>query len=256
MGVSSGGKLKRLMDAWTPGTVATSVWLGRMGITPQHVQGYVANGWLEPVASGVFKRPRETLSWQGALHSLQTQRDLHVHLGAVTALGSDGSIQYTRLGRETVFLVSKTGVALPAWFKAHDWGVDLRHVQTTFLPPDLGIRDVVMDGFALQSSTPERAILETLHLTPKAVDLVEAYELLEGLRTLRPSQMQSLLEACVSIKVKRVFLFMAAKASLPVLSHLRTDRLDLGTGARALAKGGVYVAEHRLVLPRELVHHG
>ena len=52
--------------------------------------------------------------------------------------------------------------------------------------------------------------------------------------------------------MKRLFLFMAEKAGLPVLSRLRTEDLDLGSGDRALVKGGVYVSRHRLVLPPEL----
>lgn len=255
MDISRGEKLKGLLDAWQPGTVATTAWLKRLGVSPQHAHGYVSGRWLEPVANGVFKRPSETLTWQGALHSLQAQLDLQVHVGALTALAADGSAHYMRLGRETVFLFSQTGVVLPAWFKAYDWPVDLRHVQTQFLPPGLGVKDATIGGFSLRASTPERAILECLHLAPQAVDLVEAYQVLEGLRTLRPALMQSLLNACASIKVKRLFLFMAEKAALPVLSHLRTEGLDLGSGDRALVKGGVYVARHRLVLPRELAGH-
>ncbi len=232
--------------------VATSDWLRGLGVSPQHVHGYVSGGWLEPVATGVFKRPSETLTWQGALHSLQVQSHLAVHVGALTALSVEGNAHYMRLGRETVFLFSGTGVGLPSWFKARDWPVDLRHTQTGLLPAGLGVRDVMMGGFSLKASAPERAILEALHLAPQAVDLMEAYQVLEGLRTLRPALMQSLLDACASIKVKRLFLFMAEKADLPVLSRLRTDDLDLGSGARALVKGGVYVPRHRLVLPAEL----
>lgn len=255
MAISRGEKLRALLDAWVPGTVATSAWLKSMGVSPQHAQQYVSSHWLEPVATGVFRRPSETPTWEGALYSLQTQLDLQVHVGALSALASEGSAHYMRLGRETVFLFSKTGGVLPGWFKTHDWGVDLRHTQTQFLPPHLGVRNTEMGGFRLKASTAERAILECLHLAPKTVDLMETFEVLEGLRTLRPALMQSLLEACASIKVKRLFLFMADKASLPVLSHLTTDALDLGIGDRAIVKGGVYIAKHRLIVPKELAVH-
>jgi hypothetical protein len=76
-------------------------------------------------------------------------------------------------------------------------------------------------GFSLVASAPERAILECLLLAPERMDLVETYGLLENLRTLRPQLMQSLLEACSSVKVKRLFMFMAERAGLPVpvVSH-------------------------------------
>jgi hypothetical protein len=42
--------------------------------------------------------------------------------------------------------------------------------------------------------------------------MVECYQILEGLANLRPKILQELLESCNSIKVKRLFLFMASKA--------------------------------------------
>ena len=57
-------------------------------------------------------------------------------------------------------------------------------------------------------------MLEALHLAPRAIDLVELLEVVDGLRTLRPVVMQTLLETCNSMKVKRLFLLMAQKVSL------------------------------------------
>ncbi len=103
---------------------------------------------------------------------------------------------------------------LPAWFTNHDLRDTVVPVQTKLLPPDLGLTIVPIEGFALNSSTPERAILELLYLAPQRFDLVEAFQILEGLRTLRPKLMQSLLEDCNSIKVARLFLYMAERAQL------------------------------------------
>lgn len=38
------------------------------------------------------------------------------------------------------------------------------------------------------------------------------FELMEGLNNLRPNQVQDLLEKCESVKVKRLFLYLAEKA--------------------------------------------
>lgn len=65
--------------------------------------------------------------------------------------------------------------------------------------------------------------------------------------------MQSILENCNSIKVKRLFLFMADKAGLPVMKHLDLARIDLGTGNRAIVREGAYNATYQLVLPKALV---
>ena len=118
------------------------------------------------------------------------------------------------------------------------------------------MRERSVGGFALMTSMPERAILEALHLAPKDVDLVEAFHVLEGLQTLRPKLMQSLLAACASIKVKRLFLFMAERAALPVIKRLDQNAIALGSGDRTLTPGGVYVPKFGLIVPKELAALG
>jgi Transcriptional regulator, AbiEi antitoxin, Type IV TA system len=69
-------------------------------------------------------------------------------------------------------------------------------------------------------------VLEMLHLAPREFDIVEAAHIFEGLVTLRPTLMQSLLDACGSIKVKRLFLYLAERAGLPSAEGLA--RASLG----------------------------
>ncbi len=256
MGIHTSGKIKSLLNQWEPNTVVTSQRLKALGITPQNVQGYVANAWFERVGGRVLKRPNETLTWESCLYSLQSQLDMPVHVGALTALESEGNIHYLRLDLPKVYLFSEPGVTLPKWYKEYAWGVELEHVQTKLLPVGLGVTERLMAGFKLCTSSAERAILELLHLAPQRFDLVEASQIVEGLRTLRPSLMQKLLEACNSIKVTRLFLYLAELANLPVFSHLDATKFDLGTGDRALVKDGAYVAKYHLVLPQALVTHG
>jgi hypothetical protein len=109
--------------------------------------------------------------------------------------------------------------------------------------------------FTLKASSPERAILECLHLAPATIDLDECYQVLSGLLNLRPMLMQELLQACNSIKVKRLFLFMANKANLPVMKHLDQSAIDLGSGIRSVVKNGVYDSRYQLMLPKDLVDH-
>lgn len=101
-----------------------------------------------------------------------------------------------------------------------------------------------MRGYNLNISAPERAILECLYLIPKAFDLLEYYQLLEGLLTLRPQLMQQLLETCYSVRVKRLFLYMADKAKLSVLSYLDKEKIQLGMGDRSILSKGVYNAQY------------
>jgi hypothetical protein len=256
MSVVRAEKLKPLLERWTPNTVATSAHLGGLGITAQDVQKYVTSRWLIPIGRGAFQRPQERVTWQGALHSIQTQLKLPVHVGALTALALSGHEHYLRISGVTIFLFSPPGIALPRWFKAH-WGDEIRHVQTKLLPSDLGVttRDTV-EGFSLTCAAPERAALEMLHLAPKGFDLIEAAHIIEGMTTLRPALMQTLLEACASVKVKRLFLHLAERADLPVIKQLDVAVLNLGEGDRSLVAAGKYAARYRLILPEELVGNG
>ena len=79
------------------------------------------------------------------------------------------------------------------------------------------------------------------------------YQIMEGLTTLRPQIVQDLLEQCRSIRVKRLFLYMAEKAGHDWYKRLDHAKLDLGKGTRSIVKGGVYVEKYALNLPEELV---
>jgi len=119
--------------------------------------------------------------------------------GPLTALALQGYAHYLRLGAETVFLFSPPKTNLPAWFKNRDWGQKIHHCKTSVLPPGLALADYQAGAFSVKISAPERAFLECLHLSPGTVDLVECYQVMEGLTTVRPKLLQPLLEQCCSV---------------------------------------------------------
>jgi hypothetical protein len=244
-------KLKKLLDVHKPGTVLLSSWLTEMGISRDLQTYYRRSGWLEAVGTGAFRRPGDEVAWQGGLYSLQVQARLPIHAGAMSALSMGGLAHYLRF-RETVSLFSPPKTTLPTWFRNHDWGVSIQHSRTSFLPQDLGLMTHEEKTFTIAVATPERAILECLFLAPARLDLVECYQVMAGLVNLRPAIVQQLLEACSSIRVKRLFLYMAEKAEHPWLPLLDTARLQLGRGDRSIVIGGVYVGRHKITIPREL----
>ena len=163
-----------------------------------------------------------------------------------------GMAHYVRMDTETVFLFAPPKTTLPAWFKNYDWSVDLRYISTSILPEGIGLIEHEEKTFSIRISAPERATLECLHLVPDTVDLMECYQVMEGLTTLRPKLLQSLLERCSSIKIKRLFLYMANKAGHDWVKRLNTSKLDLGNGDRTITKGGVYVSQFGITVPKEL----
>lgn len=235
-----------------PGTILTASWLERKGISRDLQKHYRKSGWLETAGTGAFKRPNDQVGWQGGLYAMQSQSKLAVHVGALTALSLQGYAHYMRLGAETVFLFSPQKTKLPAWFKKHGWGQKIHHCKTSILPSDFALADFRVGPFSIKISMPEQAFLECLYLSPDTLDLVECYQIMEGLTTLRPKVLQTLLEQCGSIKVKRLFLYMANKAGHDWVKRLNQEKFDLGTGTRAIAGGGVYVAQFELVIPEAL----
>lgn len=252
MGLENTNKLKRLLSNWSPNTVATSNWLLGQGISPQLAKKYVASGWIAVVGQGAFRKLDEAISWPSGVYALQKHMELPIHVGGLTALSYHGVSHYLRLGKENIFLFAELAVHLPKWFNNYAWDKAIVFLRTGFLPKQLGINIYQYQGIDLRCSTIERAILESLYSAPKHVDIIECYSIIEGLHNLRPSLLQQLLEECNSIKVKRLFLFMAERANLSVLNHLDFQKIDLGKGDRSIVGHGRYDAKYRLILPKEL----
>ena len=139
----------------------------------------------------------------------QEQTGSTIHPGGRTALALLGKAHYLEMETKRVMVFGNRGEKLPVWFEKHDWGARLDYYQTSFLPPDLGLTKVELKNFSISVSNAVRAMLECLYLAPEKQDLIECYELMEGLNNLRPDQVQTLLERCRSVKVKRLFLYLA-----------------------------------------------
>lgn len=106
-----------------------------------------------------------------------------------------------------------------------------------------------IDGVKIYTSSPEQAILEYLYDLPKREGWDEANYLMEGLMTLRPNVVQMLLADCNSIKVKRLFLYLAEKYDHNWLKRLDVSEIDLGKGKRQIIKGGKLDKKYQITVP-------
>ena len=97
-------------------------------------------------------------------------------------------------------------------------------------------------------TVPERAVLEVIYDIPDQQSLDEAHYLIEGLTSLRPSLLQPLLEGCRSVKVKRLFLYMAEVHNHAWLRHINESGIDLGSGKREIVKGGKLNEKYNIVV--------
>jgi len=245
-------KLMSLLSYHMPGTVLLASWLEKNGISRDLQQYYLKSGWLQSYGTGAFKRPNENIRWTGALNSIQRQTELQVHVGGLTSISLQGLSHYVRMENEPLYLFSSQYVKLPKWFLNQAWSDQIVHLKTKFLPANSALFEYSLDGLKIEISSPERAILECLYLLPDRFDMVECYQILEGLSNLRPKIMQELLENCNSVKVKRLFLYMASKANHQWLGFVDQSKIDLGTGDRVIVKGGLYISKYKISVPKEL----
>jgi hypothetical protein len=66
---------------------------------------------------------------------------------------------------------------------------------------------------------------------------------------LRADVVQSLLEACASIKVKRLFLHLAEKHVHAWFKQLDLTKVSLGSGKRVLVRGGRLDPKYLITVP-------
>lgn len=74
----------------------------------------------------------------------------------------------------------------------------------------------------------------------------------EGLVNLRPRRLQALLEDAGSIKVKRLFLFLADRHRHKWLHCTDRDKISLGSGKRVIFKGGKLDPEYKITIPENM----
>jgi hypothetical protein len=194
------------------------------------------------------------MDWFGAVYALQNHEGLSLHPAAASALSLLGLGHYLPLGaKEAVTLFSNRPEKLPTWFTRHEWPMRLEHHTPKLFDsfPKESLTEINRSGFSIRISAPEQAILELLHLATTNDAITHAIELMSGLNTLRPQVVQSLLEACRSVKVKRLFLWAAESAGHDWFSRLAPDRINLGKGKRSLYRGGRFDKKYLITVPRQ-----
>lgn len=259
------GNLKSLLEVVPPGFMVDSAWLKAKGIGRRSVYDYVKQGWLERLARGVFRRPAtsarpsEKIDWKTCVLSMQHIMGYPVHVGGGTALIVQGYSHYLALGdKAPVWLY---GAAIPNWLKklSLDAPLEIRN-QRLFADPEMGLIKVRDDrgpgntgGFpwdwGTTMSAPERAVLEALDELPDHESFHNLDMTFEGLTTLRPKLLASLLNDCRKFKVRRLFFVFADRHGHAWRKRLNPEDFDLGRGDRAMVKGGRIHPRYRIVVP-------
>ena len=235
-------RINQRLVAAPANAVLTSAWLKGHGISSKLAGYYASSGWLHRIGDGAFTVQTAETTWLGAVFGLQ-QKSQSFHPGGRTALELSGLAHFLPLGEShPLFLFSRSGKRLPAWFKGLPWSKRVRHVSTNFLHRE--------GELVVQISSPERAALEFLQaLEPSATEYEHANLVFEGLGTLRPDVLQSLLKHCSSVKVKRLFLHLAERHNHAWFKSLDLTKVSLGSGKRALVAGGRLDPKYLITVP-------
>jgi hypothetical protein len=126
-----------------------------------------------------------------------------------------------------------------------------------FADPKLGLIEGKTTGqpwdWGLTMSTPERAILEAMDELPDHESFHTLDLVFESLTTLRPKLLSDLLQSCRKIKVKRLFFVFADRHDHPWRKRIDPRAFDLGSGDRALVRGGKIHPRYRIMVPEDFV---
>ncbi len=234
------------------GVPMTSDWLASQHVSPQLLQSYKNTGWLEPLGRGAWIRAGTKPTLAGSVYALQRQWSGNVYPAARTALDLQGRLHYLPLGANPVL---QLGIGpnrkLPLWFTRQPFAGNLRtfNAGALFNPVPASLTDLRTEGFSIEISSPERAMLEYCYLLPNRADFEEAGRLMQGLATLRPEFVLSALHACRSVKAKRSFLALASIVGHEWYGELNLESVDLGEGGRHLADDGLWNSRFKITVP-------
>jgi hypothetical protein len=269
-------KLNYLQRSLPDGLVVDAAWLEKNGYSGPLRKKYVTHGWLDRVARGVYRRPApalapkaEVVSWESVVISLQTLLKTHFVVGGRTALDLQGFAHYLSTAPQREVHLYGIG-RRPGWVLKLNLESRFVFQNAKRLFPNDVILDVDSEAndlllrssyvrqrwgkweWPLVTSSSERAILELLDEVPERETFHQADMLFEGLRNLSPRKLQPLLQACRSVKVKRLFLWFAERHQPQWLKALARGGIDLGKGKRMLVKGGKLDPTFNITVPESL----
>jgi len=240
------------------GIVVTTKYLLENGVSRSQKDYYLRSEKLENVYRGVYRKPGPKLKWENIVYSLGMMGH-SLHVGGLSALNMHGFSHYIKLSNEdSVFLYRDGGEKLPIWVDKIVLKNDVNIKIISKNPfPDNFREGIVYIPFGLWDwdipySSAERALIELLNKTIDRTDFEVADELFESAVNLKPRLVQTLLENCLFVKPKRLFLWFAKRHSHKWFSELKTDKINLGKGKLHIISGGVLDKKYKITVPKDM----
>lgn len=277
MTVQKGQRLNQLLRRLPPGILVDSTWLKDQGISSSSLHDYVARGWLERLQPRLYRRPTEPpqsspIPWETAVSSAQRVASRPFHVGGATALDLLGLMHFLQMGGTRTVWLYDSRRGMPSWleklpldaeliiirrklFTTEEIGLEYRPLDTVTRRVGLPVERPSEEGLwrqFLRMSAAERASLELLDEIEDEFTFQAADSIFEALSTLRPPVLRRLLEACTSIKAKRLFFFFADRHAHAWTRGLEPQDFDLGRGKRQIVKGGRLDPKFQITVPAGL----
>lgn len=245
-------KINQILTKWLPGDVHTLRWFEENGVSQRVAYGYSESHAIQKIGAGAFSLPDDELSWLGAVRAMQQELHLPVHVGARTALELHGAAHnVAKIAYPTITVIASKKVNAPQWVCSNDWHAELSFKRSSLIEGEQSLTDFSSNKLKIKISTREQAILELIDSLDLSQSFETAENYLSALMTLRPPLVQELLARCTSIKVKRVFLYLADKMEMQFYPKLALDEIDLGSGKRVVVKGGKFDTKYKITVPRD-----
>jgi len=253
---------KALYEIMPEGLVTTHKWLIENNLTRHAIDNLVKSNQLESISKGVYVRNRSKITWQSVVFSLQSILKTDLVVGGLTALEMQGLSHYLSLSENKIVHLFGNDV-LPEWVVNLDLNVKfVRHTTNSLFPKHLKEskqlypftieRDWDNDNRKLILSSPERAYLEVVLDVPKKMTFEHADQLMQGLTTLSPRNLQKILEWCQNVKVKRLFFWFADRQNYVWLDKINRESITLGSGNRMIVKEGKLDNKYKITVPEWL----
>lgn len=240
------------------GVLATRKGLLAQRVSVHKLDNALKSEKLVSLAPGVYARNGLPVAWQGLVLGLQRLYPegsigglsaLEIQgLGHYAPLASERTVHFYAPANEPTWLQKLNLGCKVVWHKSESlWLPSLAEVKNRF--SEVPWRD---DLEGLKISCPEKALLELLEDVPANVSFDYADALMQGLTSLSPIKLERLLFACTSVKVKRLFFWLASRYQYPWLKKLDFNKFDLGSGKRVLVQGGKLDKQFQITVPEHL----
>ena len=250
MSIELQNKLNQLLLLNIKGGLLFSEWLKKNGYSDQLVGKYRKSGWFMSLAKGVMYRTGDTLSAYAAIYCYNKQLQKEFRVAAHSALELYGFNHYVPMGKP-LLMIAYPKQNIPEWMIGDSFDRIIKPFSTTaFL--NIQTTTVEVEKLKLLVSSPEQAFMECLLLAPMQYSYMDLYYIMEQLTSIRPENVQHLLEAINNIRVKRLFLYMAEKAGHYWFDMLDFSSMDIGASKQQLVENGVYISKYKITIPKEL----